>query len=463
MGPYHVLIVDPKPNSCRVEHCERLPKLIKSLFPSGRVILETATRFPSERNLFRPDLVVIRPSLAEPRTEVLAAVRKRWNGSPILGLFCAGWEGSTEIVHSFLDELDDFLSCPFKEIEFFSRIRRLLRWRDGSCSQASAVKAKFHLESLVGENGNFLREIEKIPPLAQSEAPVLLLGETGTGKELFSRAIHYLSSRKAKPFIPLNCGALPDHLFENELFGHVKGAFTDASSAEKGLIAEAEGGTLLFDEIDTLSPSAQIKLLRFLQDQEYRPLGSSKSIVANVRVVAATNTDLGERMQKKLFREDLYYRLNVLSLSIPPLRERIEDIPILAAYFLNRYGSRYHRSLHFSPGAMQKLIIYRWPGNVRELEGVIHRAVILTSSATLQPGDIDLPLALGQKIVEAPSLHEAKSLAVGQFERTYLTKLLAAHDGNVTRAAKAAGKERRTFQRLLRKYALERRAFQNPS
>jgi DNA-binding NtrC family response regulator len=313
----------------------------------------------------------------------------------------------------------------------------------------------------VGESACFLRVIEKISPLARSEATVLILGETGTGKELFARAIHYHSPRKGKPFIPVNCGALPDHLVENELFGHTKGAFTDASSAEKGLLAEAEGGTLFLDEIDTLSASAQVKLLRFLQDREYRPLGSAKSRIADVRIIAATNADLRQQVQAKRFREDLYYRLKILSLSLPPLRERVEDIPLLATHFLTRYGSQYGQgSVRLSSGALQKLRAYPWPGNVRELEGVIQQAVILASSSTLRPDDLDLPSPYPSRVSEGDSFREAKTQAIGQFERAYLIDLLATHEGNVTRAAKSAGKERRAFQRLLQKYDLNRCAFQ---
>jgi DNA-binding NtrC family response regulator len=360
-----------------------------------------------------------------------------------------------------VSELDDFLCYPLREAELLARIRRLLRLENSPriLSSAYAIKERFHLESLVGDSECFLRVIEKIPRFAQSDAAVLISGETGTGKELFARAIHYTSPRQLKPFVPVNCGALPDHLFENELFGHAKGAFTDASSAEHGLLALAEGGTLFLDEIDTLSPLAQVKLLRFLQDREYRPLGSVRTVVANVRIIAASNAELELRLAAKLFREDLFHRLHVLFLSIPPLRERIDDIPFLAKHFLNKYGPEHpNGSVHLAPGALRKLISYSWPGNVRELEGLIQRVLILTPMSILQACDIDLPTHHSPQS-DVTSLREAKTRAIDECEFAYLTRVLATHQGNISRAAKAAGKERRAFQRLLRKHGLERRPF----
>ena len=318
------------------------------------------------------------------------------------------------------------------------------------------MKEKDFFRSLVGQSDCFLRAVGRIPTVARSNTVVLLSGESGTGKELFARAIHYESFRQNKPFIPVNCGAVPDHLFENELFGHIRGAFTDAAFEQKGLVAEAEGGTLFLDEIDALNLSGQVKLLRFLQDGEYRPLGSPKNRFADVRTIAATNTDLKLRVETKLFREDLYYRLNIVSLYLPPLRERLGDIPILAAHFLSRYGCQYDRgSLCLSSGAIQKLLAYSWPGNIRELEAVLHQAVLLAPSLTIQPHDIAISSpCLNAESAEA-SLRGAKNRIIEEFERGYLISLLARHEGNISRASKAAGKDRRSFQRLLRKYGLQ--------
>ncbi|WP_447977361.1 sigma 54-interacting transcriptional regulator [Candidatus Nitrospira bockiana] len=396
--------------------------------------------------------------------ELLAAVRGRWPGVPVIAVLCGTHTISDELKGCLVNKIDDYLCCPFTELDALPRLHRLLQ-RMGpevvSVTGDSRTAAFCHYGLLIGNHPEFLSAVRKIPLLAVSDAAVLLKGETGTGKELFARAIHYASTRAPYPFVPVNCSALPDHLFENELFGHAKGAYTDASSPENGLVAEAEGGTLFLDEIDTLSATAQAKVLRFVQDHEYRPLGSAKSLRANVRILAATNTDMVQRVARQQFRQDLYYRLNILNLTIPPLRERPSDLPILTTYFLERYSSLAGREpVRLSADALHKLMSYEWPGNVRELEGVIQRAVTLNPDAVLTAEAIDLPLsAQAARMAADESLHQAKVLMVEQFERAYLSNLLTTHMGNITRAAKAAGKPRQSLQRLLRKHQLSREAF----
>ncbi len=410
----------------------------------------------------QPELIFLLPASTEALSQEVYTLRRRWNTTPILGLFCGERNAPATAWYSLLDNLDDFLSCPIRAIDLYPRVWRLVQGKNETSTtrQAGEVKTQLYVEGMVGESGPFLQVIQKILGVAHSDATVLLAGETGTGKELVARAIHYQSPRQNKPFVPVNSGALPDHLVENELFGHTKGAYTDASSPEQGLVAEAEGGTLFLDEVDTLSASAQIKLLRFLQDHEYRPVGSSKCITANVRIVAATNADLWQLVQAKRFREDLYYRLYVLALHIPPLRERTEDIPRLATHFLRRYGIQYSREpQHFSAAALHKLMLHSWPGNVRELETVVQRTVLLTSSSVLRPDDIELSIPPQTAVPADDSFREAKARAIAQFERTYLINLLSAHRGNVTHAAKQAGKERHAFIRLMQKYGLHRYAF----
>jgi transcriptional regulator with GAF, ATPase, and Fis domain len=302
---------------------------------------------------------------------------------------------------------------------------------------------------------------------------VLISGETGTGKELFARAIHYFGERRGTPFVPVNCAALPDHLIENELFGHSKGAFTGALIETQGLFHEADGGTLFLDEINSLSLTVQIKLLRVLQDQEFRPLGSTKSRKVDVKILAATNTDLRYMVETRQFREDLFHRVNVLSAVLPPLRDRKEDILLLANHFLKVYAKEFGRgAMTLGHSAKAKLMGYAWSGNVRELEGVVHRAVAMASGERLEAQDLDLPeterpestgptmrlLSRGLMPSEG-SFQEMKEKVIEEFEMAFLSELLSTHHGNISQAARAAKKERRAFQRLLQKHGLDRRLF----
>ncbi len=392
----------------------------------------------------------------------LVDVAGRWSDVPILGLFGAEQDRRPQLLNGVPAELHDFVFCPVDGGELALRIGRALVVGRSSAPHGIGLAQRVRIDSLVGESVIFQTQVEKIPLFADVDATVLLQGETGTGKEVFARAIHYSSARKDHAFIPINCAALPDQLFENELFGHVKGAYTSAASEQGGLVLEAEGGTLFLDEVDALNPHAQAKLLRFVQYREYRPLGCSRTKLANVRIIAASNHDLRQAVTERQFREDLFHRLNVLSLVVPPLRERVEDIPLLAARFLQRFrradgqGPR-----RLSGEAIQKLLAYAWPGNVRELESTLQRAVVMCGSATIQPQDIECAgLAPGTSRLEG-SLRAAKTSATMDVERAYLVKTLVTFRGNVTHAAKAAGKERRSFQRLLRKHGIDREAFQN--
>ncbi len=312
---------------------------------------------------------------------------------------------------------------------------------------------------LMGESPAFLDEARKLPAVAACDAGVLILGETGTGKELFARAIHYLSPRRAQPFVPVNSGALPLDLVENELFGHERAAYTGAATAEPGLIAEAEGGTLFLDEVDSLPPGAQVKLLRFLESKEYRRLGSSQLRHADLRVVASTNAELEPAVATGRFRRDLYYRLNVVQLQLPPLRERSSDLPLLARHFLRFHARELGRHLtDFTPEALRRLALHSWPGNVRELENTIQRAVILAAGGGGLVAAADLALhdeASGPQPSAPESFRAAKERAVAEFERRYLEGLLASCDGNVSRAARTAGKDRSSFWALVKKHGID--------
>jgi len=357
--------------------------------------------------------------------------------------------------------VSDFIAAPFKPIDVIPRVRRCLEQSLSRPSLVHALKERLGLEQLIGESPVFRKGVEKIPRLARCDANVLIAGETGTGKELCACAIHYLSRRAGGPFIPVNCGAIPLELVENELFGHERGAYTGAVAAQSGLIAEADGGTLFLDEVDCLPPMAQVKLLRFLQEKEFRTLGSTRTNHADVRIIAASNTDFREAVKSGRLRQDLYYRLNVLSLSLPPLRARREDIPLLARHFLVKYAGKFDSpAKQLSSGALAKLAGYDWPGNVRELENAVERAVAFSENAILHGGDLDLDASEATAVIPLPqSFQEAKALCVAQFEQDYVRELLRLYQGNITRAAQAARKDRRAFWQLIRKHGIDARSF----
>ncbi len=324
--------------------------------------------------------------------------------------------------------------------------------------------------NLIGRAPAFLAAMAVIRKLAACDATVLIEGETGTGKELAARAIHYLSKRGGAPFIPVNCGALPDTLVENELFGHVRGAFTDARESQNGLISRAEGGTLFLDEIESLSAKAQVVLLRFLQDGAYRPLGGRTVLAGNARVVAASNVDIAELMKSGAFRQDLLYRLTILTLRMPALRERPGDAHVLAEHFMRQFMCRYGRpESRLDPQFLGELASRPWPGNVRELENLVHRAFLMAEGSVVRlpaaPAPVHRAAAehayepIPIRLPPAQSFRHAKALVVAEFEREFIKRALAESGGNVSAAARMIGKERRAFGRLLRKHGIDRASF----
>ena len=352
----------------------------------------------------------------------------------------------------------DFIIPPLRESEVLVRIRRLLNQVCQEQRTTQALTEKLGMQQLIGQSEAFVAETSKIPLIARSDISVLISGETGTGKEMVGRAIHYLSPRAGKPFVPVNCGAIPVELLENELFGHERGAFTGASSARNGLIQEAEKGTLFLDEVDCLPQLAQVKLLRFLQNKEFRPLGSTKVITGDVRIVAASNANLEQAVAAGTLRQDLYYRLNVVPIMLPPLRDRSSDILLLARHFLAEYAAKLNSPAeNFSPEADRKLMLYRWPGNVRELEHVIERVVVLCTEKTIRKDHI---VFSGSNNDHAQlSFSEMKARVVSQFETNYVQGLLLAYKGNISKAARVAQKERRTFWELIRKHNIDVQKF----
>jgi DNA-binding NtrC family response regulator len=369
--------------------------------------------------------------------------------------------GTDEILALMSLGVSDFVMSPVNASTMMPRVRRLLQKAKSQTDATQSIKARVGLRLLIGESPTFLAEVKKIPLLASCDGRVLILGQSGTGKELFARAIHYLSSRHTHPFVAVSCGSIPVDLLENEMFGHKKGAFTGATTSQFGLISEAEGGTLLLDEIDCLPLLAQSKLLRFLQEGEYKPLGSSKVQHANVRVIAASNIDLERAVKEGKLRQDLYYRLNIARVNLPALCDRRDDIPLLAEHFLAKYAHEFGRCvLKLSEAAMRRLIFYDWPGNIRELENTIERAVMLTEQEQISDTEILLPVTVA---VEDESFQAMKAKVITQFERTYIQNLMINYHGNVSQAARAAKKNRRAFWELIRKHNLEVQTFRTTS
>jgi len=317
--------------------------------------------------------------------------------------------------------------------------------------------------SMVGASEPFQKALRLIRKIAACDVTVLIQGETGTGKELAARAIHYLGARREFPFTPVNCGALPETLVENELFGHVRGAYTDARDAAQGLVGDAANGTLFLDEIEALTPKAQVVLLRFLQDGVYRPLGARCALQANVRVISASNLDLQRLVREGRFREDLMYRLQIMTVDMPPLRARGDDIPLLVEYFLRKLSHQYPGTQR-TVGAelMAAMYRYHWPGNIRELENLLHRAYLSSDGPEIGPENAELPVT-GERCAGArrpemdgflSGFNAAKARAIEQFERAYVRWALELSRGNVSAAARTSGKERRAFGRLIKKYGI---------
>jgi two-component system, NtrC family, response regulator HydG len=315
----------------------------------------------------------------------------------------------------------------------------------------------------IGQHPRVLAVLDLVRRVADTDATVLILGESGTGKELIARALHENSSRRTAPFLPVNCGAIAETLQESELFGHARGAFTGATEAKVGKFGAADGGTVFLDEIAETSKSLQVKLLRILQHGEYSPVGLAENRSCDVRIVAATNRDLRPLVAAESFRKDLYYRLNIIRLDLPPLRERRSDIPLLIDHFLKQFRACYHKhNLEMSGAAVEALCRHDFPGNVRELENIMRRAAILCSGPAISVADLGLDeTAQGAEHADAArrTFHEAKAQVVGHFEQTYLVSILTSCGGIISRAARRAGLSERNFHEKLKKYGLSGKHF----
>ena len=341
-----------------------------------------------------------------------------------------------------------YLTKPFDGKALLDKIAQALALSAPAHSAARGSPEAWQ-DQIISRSSRMAEVLAEARLVAQSDASVLLRGESGTGKELLAQAIHQAGARASKPFVAVNCGAIPEALLESELFGHVKGAFTDAVANHKGLFQAADGGTLLLDEIGDMPPALQVKLLRVLQERMVRPLGSSQSIAVDVRVISATHRDLDLAMAEGEFRADLYYRLNVVTLTLPPLSERREDIALLANHFLLKLATKYNKRLSgFAPEALKALSTAAWPGNVRQLYNVVEQVCALLTTPLV-------PLALVQRALRSPSVQVLTFAEARQrFERDYLVGLLKLTDGNVADAARLADRNRTEFYRLMQKHGL---------
>jgi two-component system response regulator GlrR len=330
------------------------------------------------------------------------------------------------------------------------------KWaREAVPDDLTGQPARRRTDLIVGGGPAMARVFELIAVAARTEIPVLIMGESGTGKELVARAIHYTGPRAARPFLTMNCGAIPETLMEDELFGHARGSYTGAHADKRGVFEEAEGGSLFLDEIADLYPSCQVKLLRVLQEQEVRRIGETRTRKVSVRIIAATNKDLKTEMLERRFREDLYHRINVLPITLPPLREKREDVPLLVDQFVRQFNRELGRSIQgFTPAAIERLKAHEWPGNVRELENRVKQAMVMVKGDLIDVECLDV-LAGPASGAGFPTFRKAKE----EFVRSYLVRCLRTAAGNVAAAARLAGKDRKDFYDLMKKHHVDPAAY----
>jgi DNA-binding NtrC family response regulator len=457
-----VLIVDDEPDM--VENCARI---------LGRIGCACVTATDPRRGLElleteRPDLLLT--DLKMPGVDGMALLRRARELDPAMPVVMITAFATIESAVAAIKEgAFDYLPKNFSVEQLRVVVERALRHRGLQVENRNLrdqLQQALGLENIVGTSPAMTQVFELVKKAARSEANILVVGESGTGKELIARAVHANSPRASQAFVPVDCASLPEPLLESELFGHEKGAFTGAVRSKPGLMEVAHGGTLFFDEIGELPASLQVKLLRALQERQIRRVGGTSLIGVDVRVVSATNRDLREAAAKGQFREELYYRINVIAIKLPPLRERAGDVTLLAHAFLKKYGQG--RITGIDDGAMQALEGYAWPGNVRELQNIIERACALAEGEILSRRDLPehlLPpaapragaaLGPGEALGSGAGLplKDAKERWLQVLEMSYLRDLLDRHGGNISAAAKVAGIDRKTFHRLINKYQL---------
>src|SRR5512133_933328 len=463
--PARVLVVDDEPT---------LLKALEALLRrQGNEVVALESPIAAPQRLAQEDFDVALLDIKMPQRSGLERLNAGKHRRPEVEVIMMGGQGTSETaLQAVKAGAYDFLTKPFDDVELVARAvakaaeRKRLFDRNRELETQLREREGTPEAGLVGNSAGIREVTRMIEAVAYSSATVLVTGESGTGKELVARALHARSPRRSLPFVALNCGALTETLLESELFGHVKGAFTGAQRGQKGLFDAADGGTIFLDEIGDIPLATQVRLLRVLQEGEIKRVGAADSVRVDVRVIAATHRDLPKLVKAGRFREDLFYRLNVINIPLPSLRERVEDIPLLAHHFLRRYAERLAKKVRtLSPEAIELLCGHRWPGNVRELENAIERAVVLCRGEAVTPSDLP-PAVTGRTaplVREAPAPGEdttwltlsyaaAKEQALRRFEKGYVEALMRACDNNISAAARKAGMDRSNFKRVLRKY-----------
>ncbi len=431
------------------------------LTKAGYKVEEAASGDEAEKKITSSPFDLVITDLKMKPTDGLQVLRATKESNPITEVIVMTGFGTVESgVEAMKSGAYDYIQKPFNKDEFLIVVDKALERKQLLIEVEhlqEELKEKYRFENIVGNSNEMLDVLSMVSKVAQTDSTVLISGESGTGKELIAKAIHLNSRRKNRSFITINCGALPENLQESELFGHVRGAFTGAIRDKRGLFQEANGGTLFLDEVGETAPLTQVKLLRFLQDGEIRRVGENDPLYVDVRLLAATNLDLEKAIEDGRFREDLYYRLNVIPIHMPPLRKRRDDIPLLANTFLDKYTKRTKKKVvSISPEALQFLSRYDWPGNVRELENVIERAVILTNRNVIMPED--LPSSVGGPAKSAPisNVYQGE-VTLEELEKGHILSALEHYNWNQKQASQILGISTTTLWRKLKSYGIEPR------
>lgn len=455
-----ILVVDDEPVICR--NCF---KILTEAGYEVEILQSSRTAIERIKEEFF-DIVII--DLKMPGIDGIELLRLiKGINSEIMVLMITGYSTVESAVESMKLGAFDYIPKPFTPDELTIRVEKAVekkRLVQENRYLHQELKEKYKFGNIIGKSKKMQEVYRIIEKVAETDSTILIHGESGSGKELIARAIHYHSPRKEKPFISVDCGTLTESLLESELFGHVKGSFTGATVTKPGLFEVAGGGTFFLDEIGDISLSIQAKLLRVLQEREIKPVGATKTIKVDIRLIAATNKNLEEMIKKGTFREDLFYRLNVVPVSLPPLREREEDIPLLVSHFLEKFNQKRKKHIkEISPETMNLFEGYNWPGNVRELENTVERIVVMTDEEIIKPEHLPLNIRKDKTIVNIPQNSEElkilkkqiKESAIKDIERAFVISALKKNDWNITKAAEDVGMKRQNFQVLMKKYQIK--------